>query len=413
MVVWRAVWFFGMPFALFYLWKRARKEPLYWGKLHERFGLHPQRPDRWVWVHAVSLGEVRSAIPLVDLLVARGERVVLTHFTPAGRDEAHRSFAQHIAAGRVLSCWVPFDYDLAFRRFFKAFRPKYGLVMEVEFWPAMIMSSRKHGVPLFLCNGQYPAKSWERDQDRFLSAADIVPGFAGVLVKSERMAEPFRALGLSNIAVTGELRFDLGINVDQAQQGRDMRAAHLSDRRVMTFASATADEDMLFIKTMQDALQSADTPRPFFVYVPRKPEHFDTVYRNMIQAGLHVLRRSDAAPETVAQYDVFLGDSLGEMHFYLGLADRIVVGGGFSAQGSHNIIEPLLHGKPVIVGPSIWTIDFPAVEALESGVCQMAYPETLAQVLFGPDIWYDPTQFMANMQGGAAKSLKALMRLLD
>jgi 3-deoxy-D-manno-octulosonic-acid transferase len=119
-----------------------------------------------------------------------------------------------------------------------------------------------------------------------------------------------------------------------------------------------ADEDALFVSVMQSAMKSQKT-NPFFVYVPRKPEHFDTVYTRLVSAGLRVTRRSELTPETLSRYDVLLGDSLGEMHFYLGFADRIVVGGGFAPQGSHNIIEPLLHRKPVIIGPSFWTIDFP------------------------------------------------------
>lgn len=407
MIAWRLLWFVCMPLVLLYLWKRARKEPLYWGYLPERFGLHPQRPEQCVWIHAVSLGEVRSAMFLINTLLQQGEKVVVTVFTPAGRDELRRLYPDAITQGRLVPCWVPFDYDLAFRRFFKAFRPKYGLVMEVEFWPGMIMSARKHKVPLFLCNGQYPAKSWERDQSRFISAADIVPGFAGVMVKSDRMAVPFRALGLNNIAVTGELRFDQPINEADAAKGAGLRAQYLADRQVVVFASAVADEDALFVSVMQSAMKSQKT-NPFFVYVPRKPEHFDTVYTRLVAAGLRVTRRSELTPETLSRYDVLLGDSLGEMHFYLGFADRIVVGGGFAPQGSHNIIEPLLHRKPVIIGPSFWTIDFPAVEAVDAGVCKIAQPTTLGDMLFGPNIWSDPSEFIAAMKGGAQKSLAAL-----
>ena len=407
MIAWRLLWFVCMPLVLLYLWKRARKEPLYWGYLPERFGLHPQRTGQCVWIHAVSLGEVRSAMFLINTLLQQGEKVVVTVFTPAGRDELRRLYPDAITQGRLVPCWVPFDYDLAFRRFFKAFRPKYGLVMEVEFWPGMIMSARKHKVPLFLCNGQYPAKSWERDQSRFISAADIVPGFAGVMVKSDRMAVPFRALGLNNIAVTGELRFDQPINEADAAKGAGLRAQYLADRQVVVFASAVADEDALFVSVMQSAMKSQKT-NPFFVYVPRKPEHFDTVYTRLVAAGLRVTRRSELTPETLSRYDVLVGDSLGEMHYYLSMADRVIVGGGFVEKGSHNIIEPLLHEKPVIVGPSIWTIDFPAREAIEAGVCKMATPETLLDVVLADDAWPDPKPFVTSMQGGAARSLKVI-----
>jgi len=334
--------------------------------------------------------------------------VVVTHFTPAGRAEAHRYYAQQIKEGRLVSCWVPFDYDLAFRRFFKAFRPKYGFVMEVEFWPAMIMSSRKRKVPLFLCNGQYPQKSWERDRHKLLSAADIVLGFAGVMVKSERMAVPFRTLGLKNIVVTGELRFDQPIHDGQARAGQALRQQHLSDRLVIVIASSIAGEDDLFIQTIKSALSMHRDRRPFFVYVPRHPNRFEDVAHEIMQSGLSFQRRSNLVPETLGECDVLVGDSLGEMHYYLAIADRVIVGGGFVEKGSHNIIEPLLHEKPVIVGPSIWTIDFPAREAIEAGVCKMATPETLLDVVLAEDAWPDPKPFVTSMQGGAARSLKVI-----
>ena len=192
MALYRLLWLIFMPLVLSYLKRRARREPMYADHLGERFGFGAQRSGDWVWIHAVSLGEFRSAIPLIDALLARGERVVITHFTPAGRGASMDHYSDQIASGKLAVCWIPFDYGLAFRRFFRRFSILYGLVMEVEFWPGMIMSARAANIPLFLCNGQYPNKSYQRDKHRMLSARDIVPGFAGVMVKSNRMAEPFR-----------------------------------------------------------------------------------------------------------------------------------------------------------------------------------------------------------------------------
>src|SRR5690606_14294496 len=126
----------------------------------------------------------------------------------AGRAEAERAFAAEIAAGRMVATWVPFEYGFAYRRFFRHFRPAYGLVMEIEIWPRMVMAARAAGVPLFLCNAQYPARSFARDRRRTRVRADLVGQYAGACVKSELQAGRFAAAGLDNIAVTGELRFD-------------------------------------------------------------------------------------------------------------------------------------------------------------------------------------------------------------
>ena len=111
-----------MPLVLCFLVYRSKQEPAYAEKLLERFGIGQTRKGSWVWIHAVSLGEFRSAIPLVDKLLERGERVIITHFTPAGRAASEKYYAAHISSGCVLVHWVPFDYRLAFKRFFSRFQ---------------------------------------------------------------------------------------------------------------------------------------------------------------------------------------------------------------------------------------------------------------------------------------------------
>jgi len=415
MAFYRLLWLLLMPVVLLYLKRRARREPMYIDQLGERFGFGAQRSGDWAWIHAVSLGEFRSAIPLIDALLARGERVVITHFTPAGRGASMDHYSDQIAAGKLAVCWIPFDYGRAFRRFFRRFSITYGLVMEVEFWPGMIMSARAANIPLFLCNGQYPNKSYERDKGRVLSARDIVPGFAGVMVKSNRMAEPFRELGLDKIAVTGEMRFEQPINQIHIDAAVRMRS-HFPGRPVLTFASAVKDEDALFIAAMQ-ALKSR-MPDALIVYVPRKPEHFNRAAELIQAAGLSVARRS-VVLDTKFEFEmpltcnVLLGDSLGEMHFYLALADQVVVGGGFAPQGSHNIIEPLSQGKPTIVGPNTWTIDFPVVEAIEAGVVRQVSPDELADALLDLSEYASADAFMSVMGGSVEKTLDAVSDFME
>ena len=337
LVVWRLAWFVLMPGMLFYLWNRGRRDPLYRQRLGQRFGRHGKRGQPHIWVHAVSIGELRSAVPLIRAFLDRGEHVVTTHFTPAGLREAEKVFGKEIASGVLSAVYVPFDYGLAFRRFFRAFRPKVGLVMEVEFWPGMIMSARRAGVPLFLCNGQYPVKSYERDRGRVLSPALLVPGFAGVMVKSELQAERFRALGQPHVAITGEMRFEQPIPPNQVKAADEARPVMAGGRRVITLASVVEWEEDLFVSAIEDTLKTASNP-PQFVLVPRAPERFERVAAKLEAAGVRFARRSksfdaDLKATENEQIDVLLGDSLGEMYFYLGLGDVAVAGGGFNPRG--------------------------------------------------------------------------------
>lgn len=425
--LWSLLWYFGLPLVLVYLWRRAAKDPDYGHHLAERFGRYRQRLPGAVWVHAVSLGEMRSAVPLIRALLDRGESVVCTHFTPAGRREATRVFAAEIAVGRLASVWVPFEFGWAYVGFFRAFRPRLGLVMEIEIWPRMIFSARNAGVPLYMCNAQYPTKSMDRDA-KFTLRHNVMRGFAGALVKSDLQAARFASVGVTNIHVTGELRFDQPIPPALVTAARALRPLLAGDRPVLTFASAVEGEDETYLDAITEALRHPS--RPFIVYVPRKPERFDAVASLIAARGLRVIRRSQCLDQALAPQslpsppwrgegggrpaegaDILLGDSLGEMYFYLALADRVVTGGGFTPHGAHNIIEPLALERPVIVGPAIHTIEYPAVEAIAAGVClRVETAQALTEALTG---WPGPdpaaiSAFFAAHAGATAKTLAVL-----
>ncbi|MFO1203172.1 MAG: glycosyltransferase N-terminal domain-containing protein [Tabrizicola sp.] len=295
--LWSLIWHLGLPFVLIYLWKRGRKDALYSQHLSERFGRYRQHMPGAVWVHAVSLGEMRSAVPLIRALLDRGDRVVTTHFTPAGRREAERVFAPDIAAGRMAAVWVPFETSWAYAGFFRAFQPRAGLVMEIEIWPRMIFASRRAGVPLYMCNAQYPTKSMARDARTGLRHK-LMQGYAGAFVKSDLQAQRFASVGVRNIHVTGELRFDQPIPPHLVAAGRALRPLLAGDRPVITFASAVEGEDDLYLDAIEAALRHPS--RPFVVYVPRKPERFDEVAGMIAARGLNCLRRSQALDATLS-----------------------------------------------------------------------------------------------------------------
>ncbi|WP_373635675.1 3-deoxy-D-manno-octulosonic acid transferase [Yoonia sp. SS1-5] len=405
------LWWLMLPVILLYLRRRGRKDPAYRMHLRERFGVcAPSRGDV-VWIHAVSLGEMRSATPLIRALLGRGERIVTTHFTPAGRREAEREFAAEIRDGQVQVVWVPFEFGFAYRRFLRHFTPKYGLVMEIEVWPRMIMACRRHGTNLFMCNAQYPQRSFEKDQRGFGLRAALMAGFSGGFVKSEQQKSRFAHAGMRNINVTGELRFEQPIPQAQLDAGAALRPRLAADRPIFTLTSVVEGEDALYLDMI------AATPDALFVYVPRAPERFDEVADMLAAKGLRFARRSTLLGPDLAltgeapEVDVLLGDSMGEMYFYLSLCDRAIVGGGFVEKGAHNIIEPLALRKPVIVGPHIWTIAYPATEAIAAGVCHMVEsPGALKSIVADPPMVTDAqiAAFYADHAGSVRRTLAAI-----
>lgn len=422
LIGYRLLWVIALPIALIYLWKRGRGDPVYVHHLGERIGFYRRPlPQGALWFHAVSLGETRSVVGLIRMALARGDKIVLTHFTPAGRSESARQFADEIASGQMSVVWVPFDMAWCYRRFFRAFRPKIGLTLEVEVWPAMIFAAKAAGVPLYMCNAQYASKPLARDSKGLRFRQRVIAEFAGAFVKSSLQAERFASVGMKNIVVTGELRFDQPVPEAHVAAAKALRQRLTERREVITIASGVEGEEALFERLANQLAAETDRPVPLLVYVPRAPERFDAVAQDLSASGLTVLRRSEALDADLSpirpfeDVDVFLGDSLGEMFFYLSLADRVVVGAGFTPRGAHNIIEPLMMMKPVVTGPYTWTIEFPFVEAEKAGIAvSLNDPEELLNSLTDPlpDNAQKIEKFLLEHTGASARTLAAIDAVL-
>lgn len=431
------LWHLLLPVLLLFLWRRGRKEPLYrryWG---ERFGAVPTALQRPLWVHSASMGEIRGAAPLVRALLAAGHPVLVTTLTPAGRTAAQKLLADEIAQGRAEVVWVPLELGWAVRRFIRRVQPRAALMTEIDTWPVLVATIRRQGVPLGIANAQYPAQSLVRDRKWLGFRASLFQAYQLVLCKSETHAQRFRAVGCERVVIAGETRFDLPVSPQQIAAAQRLVAdwgIAPGQRPVVGVASAIAGEDEQFLQALQRiqaALAERGLPRPLCVYVPRSPQRFDAVAQLFEGAGLRVARRSrmlDAAlaptPDVpdMAGIDVLLGDSLGEMYFYLALSQAVVVGGSFVDSGAHNVIEPLALKKPVMVGPSIWGIEYPGVEALAARVLQQhmsidSLSQALVHLLTDPQAYADAIAgaevFYTEHGGATDKHMAVLLPWLE
>ncbi len=446
---WRLSWMIGlyevlwhllMPVFLVFLWRRGRKEPLYRAFWNERWGNTTTRLQQPLWVHSASMGEIRGAAPLVRALLAAGHPVLVTTLTPAGRTAAQKLFEADIAAGRAQVAYVPFELGSAVRRFIRHVQPRAAIMTEIDTWPVLLATIRRQGVPLAMANAQYPGKSIVRDRKWFGFRASLFQAYQLVLCKSETHARRFRDVGCEWVEIAGETRFDLPVSTAQIAAAKSLLthwqlATDVArGRPVVCFASAIIGEDEQFEQAMrqiQAGVAAAGLPAPLFVYVPRSPQRFDTVAQLFEAAGLRVARRSrmlDAALAPTAEApdmagtDVLLGDSLGEMYFYLALSQVVVVGASFVPMGAHNIIEPLALRKPVMVGHSIWGIEYPGVEALAAGVLQQhmtidSLSQALVHLLTDADAYATAIAgaeaFYAEHGGATAKHMAVLQPWLE
>ncbi len=438
--VYEMLWHLLLPVFLLFLWKRGQREPLYRAHWDERFGAAPTGLDRPVWVHSASMGEMRGAAPLVRALLEAGYAVFITTLTPAGRTAAQTLFAEAMAQQRLQVSYVPLELGWAVRRLIRRVRPRAAVMTEIDTWPVLLATIRRQSVPLAMANAQYPKKSIVRDRKWGGFRASIFQAYELVLCKSETHAQRFRDVGCEHVVIAGETRFDLPVSPQQIAAAQALLApwqlatASPGRRPVLCFASAIVGEDEQFIdaiRQVQSGVQAGGLPPPLVVYVPRSPQRFDTVVQMFEAAGLRVARRSlmlDAAlqptPDApdMSVIDVLMGDSLGEMYFYLALSQVVVVGASFVPLGAHNVIEPLALKKPVMVGHSIWGIEYPGVEALAAGVLQqhMTIPSlsaALVQLLTSPADYARAIEgaeaFYAEHGGATAKHMATLVPWLE
>jgi 3-deoxy-D-manno-octulosonic-acid transferase len=254
-------------------------------------------------------------------------------------------------------------------------------------------------------------------------------GVTGVLAKSDRHAARFRALGARDVRITGELRFDQPVPPHLTAAAAALKPR--LGRPVVTVASVVEGEDALYLdlyRRLQSSFRARGAKPPLFVHVPRAPERFGAAGDLLEAAGQRVARRSAAlgpaleAEEAFGEADVLLGDSMGEMYFYLGLADIAVAGGGLLPSGAHNVIEPLALRKPVLTGPHTWTIEYPGEEAAAAGVLAVC-PDVAAMAARIEALLGDPAAmadmadraaaFFAQHAGATARTMAVLGPVLD
>ncbi|WP_425472716.1 3-deoxy-D-manno-octulosonic acid transferase [Tepidimonas sediminis] len=360
--------------------RRSRAEPGYLHAVEERFGHYGGAPSSgWLWVHAVSLGETRAAALWVRALQQRRPdlRILWTHGTATGWAEGQRHLRPQDA-----QAWLPWDDPASVRRFLAHWRPRLGVLMETEVWPALVQGCRAAGVPLWLVNARLNAVSLRRAQRLRWLAGPAYRGLSGVLAQTEDDAARLRALGAPVRAVTGNVKFDLPWQPDPWMAARRWREAWraCTGRPVLALASSREGEEDAWLAAWRRVAPAWPDPKPLWLIVPRHPQRFDEVHARLAQAGLRVLRRSHLGPwegearwpAEAAQADVLLGDSVGEMAGYYALADLALIGGSFAPLGGQNLIEAAACACPVVLGPHTFNFAEAAQAALEEGAARRA-----------------------------------------
>jgi 3-deoxy-D-manno-octulosonic-acid transferase len=328
---------------------RGFRDKTHWRGFSQRFGLGATVQGRSIWVHAVSVGEVQAAVPLVEALLTRFPQIplVLTTVTPTGRARAEAIFKQ-----RVDVRYVPIDWPGSVSRFFQRVQPQLAVILETEIWPNLYHRCGRMGVPLVLASARISPRSVNRYRRLVGLFRETLSHGIFIAAQSQEDAERFRSIGASQerTHVVGNIKFDFGYPPDMEARGHELRQMLGAHRPVWVAGSTHEKEEELLIaahRRIRERFSNA-----LLVLVPRHPPRFPEVAALLREQGLRFVRRTSAVPVT-GDTEVYLLDTLGELPPFYAAGDVAFVGGslGVDHVGGHNLLEPAALGLPIVAGP--------------------------------------------------------------
>ncbi len=391
------------------LW-RARKQPAYLLHWRERFGFYSRplvRAGDILWIHAVSVGETRAAMPLITALQSQfpQAQILLTHMTPTGRDTGRA-----LAGAGVLQAYLPYDFPGAVRRFLQHYQPRFGLLMETELWPNLIAACSQQGIPLALINARLSARSARRYAWFPSLSREALRRLTCICAQTEADSARLQKLGASSVAVTGNMKFD----VSAPSEAGVLRQQWKLTRPVLLAASTREGEEALILEAY---LPYAN--KFLLVLVPRHPQRFEQVAQLLDRSGLQWQRRS--ANTNIGDSQIILGDSMGEMFAYYAAADVALIGGSLLAFGGQNLIEACVMGVPVVLGPHTENFVQVAEDAISAGAA-LRVQDASSALRRAADLMEDANQreamalagrdFAARHKGAVEKTLRHIQARL-
>ena len=311
-----------------------------------RFGEGLPREPR-CWIHAVSVGEAATAVPLVEAITRRWPQlgIVMTTVTPTGA----RIVADRLA-GRAVHRYFPIDLPGPVRRVLDAVNPRFFLCMETELWPNLLRALAARGVPSMIANGRISDRSFRRYRLVRFFTAHMLAHVRVLAMQSEEDARRIIALGAlpERVVVTGNIKSDL-IPPEGGGDALWQRLLGLDDGEPVWVAGSTHRGEEAIVLDVYLHLR-ARVPTLTLVLAPRHPERVAEVERLVRERRLQPVRRSEL-PKSQARGAVIIVDTVGELAQIYRVASVVFVGGSLAPTGGHNMLEPALLRKPVLFGP--------------------------------------------------------------
>ncbi|WP_114241778.1 lipid IV(A) 3-deoxy-D-manno-octulosonic acid transferase [Dyella sp. C9] len=336
----------------------------YHKRWRERFGFF-QAPgvNGSLWVHAVSVGEVNAAEPLIKALQRDypNAPLVVTTVTPTGSERVRQLFGDS-----VFHVYLPYDLPFAVKRFLRRVRPRLAVIVETEIWPNLYFACRKRGIPLMIVNARLSERSLRGYKPMGSLVSRALGCVSQIAAQSRTDAARYRVLGASaeKIVVTGNMKFDMPVPYDAGLKGEELRQQWGHLRPAWIAGSTHEGEELPVLEAHLEVLTR--WPDALLLIAPRHPERFKLVENSARSLGFTVGTRSvDRVPSSAHQ--VFVIDAMGELMPFYAASDLAFVGGSLVPIGGHNVLEPAALSTPVLVGPHTFNFEEITLTLIQEG----------------------------------------------
>ena len=381
--------------SLLVLW-RSLRERHYAQGWAARFGAGPALAgcERSIWLHAVSVGEVQAAAPLLAALRAQFPEMPLTisSATPAGRERARALAGASAGVGTDIDVrYAPYDLGSCVRGCLRRLRPKLLVIMETELWPNLLAECAAAGVPVIIASARLSERSLRRLVKLPGLFQPALRTAVTVAAQSAADAQRFAALGVpaAQLSVCGNIKFDRTPGTALCAAGAALRV-RFAPTRLLWVAGSTHEGEEQAALNAHRALRATAYARcaaALLVLAPRHRPRFEAVAQLLDASRLPWLRYSEAAGATAEQCGraaVLLLDTIGDLESFYAAADVAFVGGSLVPVGGHSLLEPAALGVPSICGPHMSAAAQVARDLSASGAtCVVRSPEQLTATLLG------------------------------
>lgn len=426
---WNALYLLALLIGLPWLVWRSMATKRYRSGLGEKLiGLVPIPKDQktpLVWFHGVSVGEIQQLKGVIAEFLSKypQAQVVVSSTTDSGLALSKKLFPD------LPTFYFPFDFSWAVRLAMKRLRPNALVLVELEVWPNLVMRARASGCRVAIINGRLSEKSFRGYSKFRCLLREVFSSLTWVGTQDATYADRFRAMGVEShrVEVTGNIKYD-NAEFDRKHSEVVKRREELGlepDDLVWVVGSTQSPEELWALGAFTELL--IDFPQAKLILVPRHPDRFAEVLSSVEGTKLPYLQRSKMGTKHEIQslsqeWKVLVGDTVGELKWWWGLADIAFVGGSFGPRGGQNMIEPAAFGASVAVGPNTKNfgdimrllIEQSAITVLQDREAMLRWATlNLQDSELRNAIGHRAQQCVKSQRGAIAKTLEGLGRVLE